>query len=225
MKIKLPTWLSVVLVALGAIGSLSLISRAIYMAALPKVYTFALLTLSQDVIVVLCFALFHFHAGRTWQDIGLQKAKDKKYYLKGILIGFLSWGIVLGYGILYNLFAGSELPSQNVEAFFPKNVELTGLLMLALTTCVLAPFFEEIIFRGFIFHLFLNKGWGAQGAMLSTSIIFGLIHHDLARLLPLVIGGYLFNYLAYKSKSLIPGMIAHGIWNSFSVIIYFTMLF
>jgi membrane protease YdiL (CAAX protease family) len=58
-------------------------------------------------------------------------------------------------------------------------LELTGDATLGalLTTAVLAPFVEELLFRGLLLRKFISK-WGARKGILLSSAAFALLHPD-----------------------------------------------
>ncbi len=87
-------------------------------------------------------------------------------------------------------------------------------------------FLEEIIFRGFLFKMMAKDN--EKSAIAVSSITFGIGHivnlFNGADLIPtfMQIGyaisiGYLFVIIFYKSKSLIPCIVAHGLNNALSI--------
>ena len=90
------------------------------------------------------------------------------------------------------------------------------LLLSALLTCVIAPFCEEFLFRGFIFTALRN--WkGLWPAAILTGLLFGGIHVGSAPALDLVpLAGLGFGLcLLYRATgSLYPGIAAHSLNNA-----------
>ncbi len=93
-----------------------------------------------------------------------------------------------------------------------------GLLLVAsaILTCVVAPFCEEFLFRGYIFTALRN--WrGVWPAALITGLVFGLVHGasaPLVDLLPLAFFGFGLCLLYWRTGSLLPGIAAHSLNNS-----------
>lgn len=93
--------------------------------------------------------------------------------------------------------------------------------LLAVLSMLLVGFLEELIFRGFLFKMMLKDG-KAKTAVIVSSVTFGLGH-----LLNLLSGqptlesgiqvcfaiawGFMFTMVFWKSGSLWPGIIAHGL--------------
>lgn len=93
---------------------------------------------------------------------------------------------------------------------------------LLLLVSVAAPFIEETFFRGAFFQA-ARLRLGVAPAIALTGLMFGLAHPvGIAEAVTLASMGSVFAWLAYKRKSLAPGMVAHCMQNSFS---YFTLYF
>jgi len=79
--------------------------------------------------------------------------------------------------------------------------------------CVLAPFVEELTFRGVGFGL-LAARFGTEPAIVGSALFFGLAH-GLVEALPLLVAfGIGLAWLRERQGSTIPGMILHGTFNA-----------
>lgn len=92
------------------------------------------------------------------------------------------------------------------------------LMPLVLLGGFIVPLKEEMIFRGLIYPP-LRQGYGKAKGILSAGLFFGLMHFDLIRFVPLVIGGLVLTFLYERSKSLWTSVVAHGVWNILMVIL------
>jgi membrane protease YdiL (CAAX protease family) len=96
------------------------------------------------------------------------------------------------------------------------NEGTTLLLLSAALTCVIAPFCEEFLFRGFIYTALCN--WrGPWPAAILTGLIFGGIHAGSAPavdLIPLGALGFGLCLLYRRTGSLYPCIAAHSLNNS-----------
>jgi len=82
--------------------------------------------------------------------------------------------------------------------------------------CVLAPFVEEITFRGVGFGL-LAARFGAEPAIVGSAVLFGLAH-GLVEALPLLVAfGIGLAWLRERQGSTIPGMVLHGTFNAIAL--------
>jgi hypothetical protein len=90
------------------------------------------------------------------------------------------------------------------------------LLLSAALTCVVAPFCEEFLFRGFVFTALRN--WkGVWTAAILTGLLFGAVHAGSAPaldLVPLAVLGFGLCLLYRATGSLYPCIAAHCVNNS-----------
>lgn len=130
---------------------------------------------------------------------------------KAIFISFLT-GIIMPLISLPIIF--KFIPST----FYAMDLAKTKEGLIYLFTCgLLAPVFEEIFYRGFIFPFFqskLNSFW----AVIITALFFGLSHfmnignaHVLLSLF--IVYGFVLTLIRYYTNSLIPPIITHFIHN------------
>jgi uncharacterized protein len=96
--------------------------------------------------------------------------------------------------------------------------EIDSPLLFAFVTAIVAPFTEELFFRGFLFKG-LREKYGWVNALMFSSIIFALFHGQVATLIPTFLLGALFAYMYQRSESVFPGMLLHFAVNSIGVIV------
>jgi membrane protease YdiL (CAAX protease family) len=82
--------------------------------------------------------------------------------------------------------------------------------------CLVAPFVEELLFRGLGFGL-LRQFAGPWPAILITGVAFGLAHGLVLGLPVLAIFGVTLGWLRWQTGSVYPGMIVHGLFNAFAL--------
>lgn len=89
---------------------------------------------------------------------------------------------------------------------------------------ILAPVFEEIIFRGLLFPT-LYVRFGGYAAIFGSGLLFALAHgYGLLAFLTVLWSGWLWGWAYYRTGSLVPGMVAHAINNGlvvFSLLAFF----
>src|SRR5438552_3472068 len=81
-----------------------------------------------------------------------------------------------------------------------------------------APFFEEVIFRGFLFRVLFDAR-GAGTAVSVTAILFALLHvpqlwGSWAGVALIFVVGYVLSLVRWRSNSLIPSFIIHTSYNA-----------
>lgn len=89
--------------------------------------------------------------------------------------------------------------------------------ILFLMVAVLAPVFEETLFRGF-FLTSLTRYLPTWGAILASGILFAVAHLNLSDILPLTALGIVLGVVYTRSRNLLASMLLHSIWNSGSLL-------
>jgi len=87
-----------------------------------------------------------------------------------------------------------------------------ALACLAITAVVVAPLFEETLFRGVLLPV-LTRHWGAAAGVGLSALIFGLAHLSLGELTPLTLLGLALGWLRLRHGRLGPCVLMHGLWN------------
>lgn len=77
---------------------------------------------------------------------------------------------------------------------------------------LLAPVVEEIYFRGYLFQK-LRLVLKPREAIILQGLLFGIIHLSPIAYLSHTMMGILFGFLRYRTKSLLPGILFHALWN------------
>ena len=87
-----------------------------------------------------------------------------------------------------------------------------ALACLALTALVLAPLFEETLFRGVLLPV-VGRRYGGPTAVVASAAIFALAHLSLSELAPLFVLGLGLGWLRWRSGRLASCALMHGLWN------------
>ncbi len=95
-------------------------------------------------------------------------------------------------------------------------------LIMILGACVIAPFAEEIIFRGYLYPVAKKYSEPIIAAIFS-GIFFGAIHGEVWAVIPLSIFGILLALLYEASGSIWSCILCHGIFNIINVFFMLTM--
>jgi len=83
---------------------------------------------------------------------------------------------------------------------------------------VIAPISEETIFRGFIYGWLRRWGPAALAVPLSA-LIFSAAHQQLVLFLPLFFVGVVLALLYQGSRSILPGVLTHALFNLPNIIL------
>lgn len=86
---------------------------------------------------------------------------------------------------------------------------------------VMAPIFEEIVFRGIIQKGLINKGWEPIKAIWVSAIVFGVVHGNPWQFVGAVLLGYVLGLVYHRTKSLLMPILLHAFNNGVSTILLF----
>lgn len=95
---------------------------------------------------------------------------------------------------------------------------LTGGLGAIVLVCLIAPIVEEMLFRGVILRGFLRR-YPPSVAIVHSSAVFGMAHLNVYQFMLAFLLGLLLGKLYERTRSLLPGMLVHGFYNTGVVIL------
>lgn len=149
----------------------------------------------------------------TWDTFGL-----RKFHGGFIQVG-CGWllGVYLVIFLHNSVLAVLNLDTQSLEILRLFS-QMESPYWLLLTGIVVAPFVEELFFRGFV-YAGLRQQWGWRKAGWVSSLVFAIFHLSPVALVPTFLLGYVFASLYEQSKSIWPGVILHFLVNFFGLIV------
>jgi hypothetical protein len=130
-------------------------------------------------------------------------------------------------GVLIALGATLAISVLIVSSFFPPSSpppieqllsSRSAMYIFAIFGIGVAPLFEEVIFRGFLFKVLSDIG-GSGTAVPTTAALFALLHipqlwGSWAGIALIFVVGYVLSFVRYRSNSLIPSFIVHTSYNA-----------
>ena len=87
-------------------------------------------------------------------------------------------------------------------------------IIVIISVALVPAVFEELAFRGALQPLLIKATGKPWIGIAIASVIFSAIHFQFYGFLPRLFLGALFGWFAYRSGSLIPGMVAHFVNNA-----------
>lgn len=103
-----------------------------------------------------------------------------------------------------------------------KAQDQVALTIFFLTASVMAPLYEEIMFRGFLLPS-LTRYLPVWGSIVLSGFLFAIAHLSLSEVLPLMTLGIILGFVYTKSKNLLAPMLLHSLWNSGTLISLFIL--
>jgi membrane protease YdiL (CAAX protease family) len=147
------------------------------------------------------------------------------------------WGIAIGLGsqvVISLLYAPFR---HDIHDFNGPTNKLTGgahgggYLLIALATVVVAPFMEELFFRGLLFKGLARlmtpvpvgattaRGVGVVVAVVVDGLLFGLAHGEWVQLAGLALFGMVLAAVSYRTGRLGMNMVSHATFNLVAVLV------
>lgn len=172
--------------------------------------------------LILAFVLLvrMFHTGRM-EALGL-----KKHSLK-VLFYAPAAGYLLVLGIYFLLDrAGlfrwieqvTQVPGeQSIVSVLRHSSNVPLITVICFSAAIAAPLVEELIFRGYLYPI-MKKYTGVWFALITTSLLFGIIHVSLVPFIPLAIFGAVLVLLYEYTGSIWAPITAHCIFNTATLI-------
>ncbi len=107
---------------------------------------------------------------------------------------------------------------QDLIALFTQTKSPFVIAGMLLVACVLAPVYEELMFRAGLFR-FVRQKLGRMPAFLISGACFGAMHANWAGFLPLAVLGMLLALVYEATGSIRVAVIAHGLFNLNTIIL------
>ena len=139
-----------------------------------------------------------------------------KPFFKTISLGFKGWLMIIPFvlliSLLMNLFNITQAGSNPLLEIVLNNNNYLAFFLLFITTTILAPFFEEIVFRGVLLPVFARE-FGILLGVIASAFIFALAHLSLSEFPPLFVLGIGLGATRLLSGRLASSIFMHSLWN------------
>ncbi len=161
--------------------------------------------------------------GLRWADLGLRPSAFK-WHRRGIAVALLLLPVVaLINGVLVPRITGAEFHNPQLYAAAPNGFSWPALLSMLIMAGVVAPFGEELVFRGLLFP-WLRGRLGVAAAAVLSGLVFAMLHGAPILIPALTAIGTALALLYHRCGSLWPVIVAHGAFNAIMVITLYAAL-
>ncbi|MFQ6017693.1 MAG: lysostaphin resistance A-like protein [Kiloniellaceae bacterium] len=151
--------------------------------------------------------------GLGWTALGLCPA-PARWYLQAALIAILTVPLVGLVNAAVTLpTGGAPFRNPQVYALAPGGFSWSGLVTMTVMAGVIAPFAEELAFRGLLYP-WLRQRIGIVAAALVSAVCFAVLHGVPILIPALVVVGVILAAVYQLSGSLWPAMVTHGVFNA-----------
>jgi len=152
---------------------------------------------------------------RALPDQWRPRASDVLYVVVGVASQFVI-------DLLYAPFHFKSL-NHPVNHLF-KATHGAGFVLIAVMATLVAPFFEEWLFRGVIFRSIAEGARGVSRRVAVTlgvvvsAILFALAHGEALQFVGLALFGVVLALLVHRTKRLVPSYLAHASFNAVALV-------
>jgi uncharacterized protein len=151
--------------------------------------------------------------------VGLRRAAGLRWYAAATGAAVVGWLFSAVFAAALTAL-GVRLPREDVAVFRLLPGGPLGIAFTVLLLVVVAPFAEEVIYRGVLLSA-LSDRWGAVAGLAVSTLVFSAVHVSLGGFVPLLVAGALFGLLFIKSRSLWVAIAAHSAYNALGVVALF----
>ncbi len=147
-------------------------------------------------------------------------------WLGGLATFGVVWGVTIAVVALY-VSVGipqNEIPQQSAVEVL-RSASVVGRTVIVVSACILAPFAEEVVFRGVLLPV-LARMMHARIALLVQALIFGFVHFYTDPLswplsLPIAAVGWCAGWVYLRTGSLRAAIVLHMTFNALQIAILF----
>ena len=152
-----------------------------------------------------------------------------RFHLKmsGLKITLLSLPLMIGTMLISEFFI-SRLPTTGKfwEDWYQKYEQMMEFATstpwaMAFLGIIIAPIFEEIVFRGIIMKGLTNKGVHPWKAIIFSALLFGIIHGNPWQFLGASVIGLVLGYIYWQSETLLLPILLHAFNNALVICLFY----
>lgn len=171
---------------------------------------------SSILFLFLWLVIRRYHGAHFWRSLGWRGVHPRTVPAATVyllcVIGGISLAILVA---IISRFAG-EKTNLPIQQFFQTRADVLWLMVFGIA---FAPFFEETIFRGYLYPVFARK-WGIPAGVVITGLLFGLMHAaqlwgGWAQIAMLIFVGIVLTYVRARARSVLASFLVHLSYNTF----------
>lgn len=165
-----------------------------------------LILIITDILVVLFLWVFYaIRKKKLTTEAGMRKFS----------VSYIPWIILTGVALaVFISFALEFLPEKWLMDYVAASEDVTGTLSVValISTVLVAPVVEEILFRGIILSR-LRKAMPVAPALLLSALVFGLMHGQILWIAYAAFLGIILALVAVRTKSILATILLHVTFN------------
>lgn len=214
------SWVVAFTFLMSVLGSLFI--REVLARDLPDVATALLtggvLTLSYVVDLAVVRALAASRGTGFAASVGLVRPRGSVRGWVALAIGgaLAARAFAAVYGLLIDKL-GLHVPGANSGPLYAFPGSGISVVVLVAVVVLIAPFAEEVIFRGVVLPA-MGARWGTWAGLATSSVLFAAFHVSVYLFLPIIVAAFIFGGVSIRFRSLWPAYLAHATFNAAAVV-------
>jgi membrane protease YdiL (CAAX protease family) len=160
--------------------------------------------------------------GLKWEAVGLRSTSGVWYVISAVAT-LMVIPIASLVTLLWFLLIGQPFENPQLDFLLPEGLSTIDALAMLFLAGFAAPFGEELLFRGVLYTMFRER-WAIWISVIASSLLFGVIHGNVA----VGLTGFLLGIIAalvYEfSKSLWTAILVHSINNSLKIALLYLLV-
>ncbi len=161
--------------------------------------------------------------GLSWADLGLRPV-ERHWYRRAVVVAVLLLPTVaLVNGVLIPELAEEPFRNPQLYAIAPAGFSWSAMVTMLVMAGVVAPFAEELVFRGLLFP-WLRARLGVPAAVLLSALVFATLHGAAILIPALTVVGAAFAIIYQRCGSLWPAIVAHSVFNGIMIVLLYAAL-
>lgn len=159
----------------------------------------------------------------------LVTVRGARLYQMGMHCSHFTRNVLVGIGAYFLAFPPVSITFLGAQELFERREHvleqliresptLDRIVVSTLLAVVVAPLFEELLFRGILLP-WLRRVLGVWPAIVTSSLLFAVLHADAwPAPIPLFVLALFLGYLAYRTSSLVAPIVLHATFNGVSML-------
>ncbi|HXS67222.1 MAG TPA: type II CAAX endopeptidase family protein [Candidatus Polarisedimenticolia bacterium] len=163
-----------------------------------------------------------YHSAPFWTSLGWRTLRFRTVPASTVYLICIFGGITLAMlGAFISHFAGSKT-NLPIQEYFHSRANIIWLMVFGIG---FAPFFEETLFRGYLYPVFARK-WGIPAGVIITGVLFGMTHAlqlwgGWLEITMLIFVGIVLTFIRAAARSVLASYLVHVSYNSFLFLGFF----
>lgn len=157
-----------------------------------------------------------------WGSVGL-RMPSPQWFIRSLWLGLAAIPLSALAALLVQLLLNRPVENVQLEFLAPEGFSWFAALSMLLLGGFVAPFAEELFFRG-VLYPWMRDRWGVLPGMVASGVIFGAVHGEISVATAAALLGILLAWVYERSGSLWPPVIIHVINNAFKILMLYALI-